>query len=305
MARQRPHRVQFARAPGDDFRALLHLWPADQISEQRQQQDQRHAERRKADEPLRPADINVHKLAGDAQRRRIGRQRREEHRTRHRGRREGGPHHIGADLAGCRPRLRAVNPRNVADDRIDGAATARGVRRRRGREHEIGKRDGIAEPQRAAPQTAHQQQRQPPAEAAFAIADREHESANDQPHRAFGEAAKHPAQRLVRIVLDIAHHPREGQANEPDRADRHRFQDQAGDHGCEDCEVVPLIGDEACRCRYHIQHQPDDKRRDLLPAQRHSRSSGTSIRSACSTHSRLTRETVRHAIRNANYTVYC
>ncbi len=135
---------------------------------------------------------------------RIRRQRGQEQRTRHRGGRKRRPHHIGADPAGGRPGFGAIDARDVADDRIDRAAAARGVGRRRRRQHEIGEGDRIAEPDGAAAEAVHQQQREPPAEPALAVADREHEGADDQPHRAFGKAAQHPAQRLVGIVLDIA-----------------------------------------------------------------------------------------------------
>lgn len=71
----------------------------------------------------------------------FGRQRGEE-RTRDRGRRKRGPHHIGADLPTGRPVQ--CDPRDVADDRIDRAAAARGVRERRRRQHEIGERNRVA-----------------------------------------------------------------------------------------------------------------------------------------------------------------
>ena len=109
----------------------------------------------------------------------------------------------------------------------------------------------------AATKAIDQEQSEPAAEPALAIADREHEGADDQPHRAFGKAAQHPAQRLVGIVLDISRDPRERQADDADGADRHRFQDEAGDHGGKDRKIVPLIGVEAGWNRHEIERQPD------------------------------------------------
>ena len=186
-----------------------------------------------------------------------------------RGGRERGPHHIGADLAGGGSGFGAIDARDVADDRIDGAAAARGIGRRRRRQHEVGERHRIAETDGAAAEAVHQHQREPPAEAALAVSDREHEGADDQPHRAFGKAAQHPAQRFVGIVFDIAHHAGDRQADQADRADRHRFQDQAGDHGGEYREIMPLIGVETGRNRHQIEREPDRQRRNGLPGDFH------------------------------------
>ena len=242
VARRLSHRGEFGRTPGDDFRALLHFRTADQITQQRHQQQQGNPERRKSEEPLRPADIDIDDLPRDAERRGIGRQRGQEHRRGNGGGRERGPHHIGANLARGGTGFGAVDPGNVADDRIDGAAGARGVGRRRRRQHQIRKRNGITESDGMAAEAAHQHQGQPPPETALAVSDREHEGADDQPHRAFGKTSEHPAQRLVGIGLDIAHHAGNGETDQADRADRHRFKDQARDDGREQREIVPLAG---------------------------------------------------------------
>ena len=257
VARQRPHRLELVRTPFDDFGAFLHLRPADHVTQERHQDQQQDTEGRKTYEPLRPADVDACDLLGDGERSRIRRQRGQEQRTRHRGGRERRPHHIGADPAGRRPRFRAIDARDVADDRIDGAAAARGVGRCRRRQHEIGEGDRIAEPDGAAAEAVHQQKRQPSAEPALAVADREHEGADDQPHRAFGKPAQHPAQRLVGIVLDISRDARECQTDDADGADRHRFQDEPGDDSGKDRKIVPLIGVEAGRNRHEIERQPD------------------------------------------------
>ncbi len=248
---------------------FLHLRPAGDIGQQRHQQQQRNSERCEACEPLRPADLHVGDLLGDAQRRGIGRQRGQEQRAGHRGGRKRGPHHIGADSARRGSGLRAVDPRNVADDGIDRAAAARGIGRRRRSQHEVRERHRIAETDRAAAEAAHQHQGEPSAKSALAISDREHESADDQPHRAFGEATQHPSQRFIGIGFDIARDPGNGQADQPDRAHRHGFKDQAGDDGCEQREVVPLIGVETGRSRHQIDREPDGQRRDRPPCDFH------------------------------------
>ena len=290
VARQRPHRLEFVRTPFDDFRAFLHLRPADHVTEQRHQDQQQDAERREADEPLRPADVDAGDLLGDGERRGIRRQRGQEQRACHRGGRKRRPHHIGADPAGGRPGFGAVDARNVADDRIDGAAAARGVRRRRRRQHEVGEGNGIAEPDGAAAEAVHQQQSEPPAEPALAVADREHEGADDQPHRAFGKPAQHPAQRLVGVVLDISRDTRDRQADDADGADRHRFQDQSGDHGSKDRKIVPLIGVEAGRNRQQIEREPDRQRRDGLPGDFHASPLFLPVRAQLGPRRRFSRE---------------
>jgi hypothetical protein len=118
-------------------------------------------------------------------------------------------------------------------------------------------------------------QREPPAETTLAVADREHESADDQPHRALGKSAQHPAQRFVRIGFDIAHDARDRQPDQADRADRHRFQDQAGDHGGKYRKIMPLVEIEAGRYRHQIDREPDRQRRDGLPANFHKIPSGS------------------------------
>ena len=166
-----------------------------------------------------------------------------------RGGRERGPHHIGADLARGGSGLGAVDSRDIADDRIHRAAAARRIGRRGRGQNKIGECYGITETDGVAAEAAHQQQRNPPAEAALAVSDREHEGADDQPHRAFGKPAQHPAQRLVGIVFDVTHHAGEGEADQADRAHRHGFQDQACDHRREHREIMPLVGVETRRNR--------------------------------------------------------
>ena len=176
---------------------------------------------------------------------------------------------IGADQARGGPGLGAVDPRDVADDGIDGAAAARGIRRRRRRQHEVGEGDGIAEADGVAAEAAHQHQGQPAAETALAVSDREHEGADDQPHRAFGKARQHPAQRFVGVGFDIAGYAGHRQADQADSTDRHRFQDQPGNDGGEQCEVVPLVGVETGRDRHQIKHEPDAQRGNRLPGDFH------------------------------------
>src|SRR3954454_18555232 len=66
-----------------------------------------------------------------------------------------GPHHIGADFAGGRSRLGAVDARDVADDGIDDAAAARGVGGRRRRQQEVRHRHCITEAERVAAELLH------------------------------------------------------------------------------------------------------------------------------------------------------
>lgn len=266
VARHRAHACELFRRPFGDFGAALHLRPAHEIAEQRDEQHQDDAERREADEPLAPAHLDPDRLLGDRECRRIGRKRGEEQRARDSGRSKSGPHHIGADLAGGRSRLGAVDARDVADDGIDDAAAARGVGRCRRREQEIRHRHGITEAERIAAEALHQYERDAAAERALAIADREHEGADDQPHRAFGKSRQHPAQRLGRVRIDIATDASDGQPDQADRADRHRFQDQAGDDRREYCKIVPLVDVESRGNRPQIDREPHDERRDQFPA---------------------------------------
>jgi hypothetical protein len=114
-------------------------------------------------------------------------------------------------------------------------------------------------------ESAHQEQRKAPPEPALAVADRERESTDDQPHRALGKAAEHPAQGLVGIGIDIAHDTGKGQSDQPDSTDRHRFQDQACDDTSEDREVVPLIGIQTRWNGYQVDHEPHNEWRNRLP----------------------------------------
>jgi hypothetical protein len=103
------------------------------------------------------------------------------------------------------------------------------------------------------------------AEPALAIADREHERADDQPHRAFGKPTQHPAQRFTRIGLDVSHNPGKGEANETNRTDGHRLKHQTRNHRREDGKVMPLVGVHARWDRQQVNHKPNTQQSNRLP----------------------------------------
>ena len=130
-----PIAEQLLRGPGRHLAASLHLGRIDPVDEERGHEQEADADRRERDEPLHPGDVDLRRLPRELEREQVRRERGDEHRARHAGHGERGPHEVAADPP-CRRivRQRLVERRQVLDHREDRAAGARGVRRRERRE---------------------------------------------------------------------------------------------------------------------------------------------------------------------------
>ena len=163
-------------------------------------------------------------------------------------------------------------PGNAPDDGEDGPRAAGRVRRRARREGEVGQRDGVAEAEGPAAQPPHQPERDAAPEPRLAVADREHERAEDEPHRPVLEPRERPRDRRGRARLHEAADPGQRHADEADRRRRDRLQDQADDDGGEEGEVAPGVPLEPGRHGNEGEHQPHDEGRGRPPPLRTSSS---------------------------------
>ena len=158
MQRKRAEFTQFVRCPLRDFLANLDLRWIEPIGQQGYGNQKNDTCRRDRGEPVHPGNIEMRGLVDDFDSQQVRSERSQEQRTGYAGRREGDPHDIGTDSAGRRiVRLRLIEAWQVADNRIDSATAARGVRRRKGRQHGISEGNAVSECQGPAPQELDQQ----------------------------------------------------------------------------------------------------------------------------------------------------
>ena len=226
---------------------------------------------RGAHHPSRPADLDVRNLPRQLGRQEIGGHRRDEHRARHRRRRKRRPAEIGADGARVLCWRRTIEWRDVLHHRIDHAAAARHVGRHEWREDEIGKRDRIAQPQRASAERPDEQERDATPESGDLVTERKGRRRKHQPDDIVAETRERPAHGRRRRVANEPKRGRGAEADEANHGRRHGLGHETGHDECEERRVMPGGRGQAGRNRQQQERAAEPERHDPLKRQHDSR----------------------------------
>ena len=163
---------------------------------------------------------------------------------------------------------------DAAGDRVHDAAAARRVGRDEGREHQVGRRDGIAETQRRPREPLDEDVAHPRSEAGRGDRAGEQEGGEHHPDRDVAESGEHLGGRQG------ARDGEQGHGDHHADSHLHRLRDQRDDGGDEDRQQMALLRVQQ-RHREEVQQTPREAGRQPIATRRVAVGAGSFERIGC------------------------